>query len=134
MKREARKASVAPIEDANETMSVPQTSPNTAPAMSVMTAAPGSDNALRKMIEDIRVGTPDYDMMSPGLANVTRQQLPQLQSMLVQLGAVQSITFKSVGPAGPDIYQVKLEKGSLEYRIWMAPDGMVESAAVRPAP
>lgn len=98
------------------------------------TPAPGSDTALRKMIEDIRAGTPDYDMMSSGLANVTRQQLPQLQATLNQLGAVQSITFKSVGPAGPDIYQVKLEKGSLEYRIWMAFDGKVESAAVRPTP
>ena len=98
------------------------------------TPAPGSEAALRAMIEGIRVGTPNYDLMSPSLANATRQQLPQLQSTLVQLGAVQSITFKSVGPAGPDIYQVKLEKGSLEYRIWMAPDGKVESAGVRPAP
>lgn len=96
------------------------------------TPAPGSDAALRKMIEGIRAGTPDYDEMSPGLANVTRQQLPQLRSMLVELGAVQAVTFKNVGPAGPDIYQVKLEKGSLEYRIWMASDGKIESAAVRP--
>jgi hypothetical protein len=97
------------------------------------TPAPGSEVALRKMIEGVRTGAPDYDMMSPALANVTRQQLPQLQSTLTQLGAVQSITFKSVGPAGPDIYQVKLEKGSLEYRIWMTLDGKIESAAVRPA-
>lgn len=98
------------------------------------TPAPGSDAALRKMIEDIRAGAPDYDRLSSGLASATRQQLPQLQATLNQLGAVQSITFKSVGQAGPDIYQVKLEKGSLEYRIWMAPDGKVESAAVRPTP
>jgi CubicO group peptidase (beta-lactamase class C family) len=96
--------------------------------------AAGGEAALRKMIDDIRRGSPDYDMMSAGLADVTRRQLPQLQSMLTQLGAVQAITFKSVGPAGPDIYHVKLEKGSLEYRIWMTPEGKVESAAVRPTP
>ena len=46
------------------------------------TAAPGSEAALRKMIEDLRVGKPDYDHMSAGLAAATRQQLPQLQSMI----------------------------------------------------
>ncbi|MCU1261924.1 MAG: beta-lactamase [Bryobacterales bacterium] len=96
------------------------------------TAAPGSEAALRKMIEDVRLGKPDYDTMSSGLAAATRQQLSQLQSSVTQLGAIQSITFKGVGPAGPDIYQVKFENGSLEYRIWLAPDGKVESANVHP--
>ena len=40
------------------------------------------------------------------------------------------MTFKGVGPGGPDIFEVKFEKGSLEYRIWLAPDGRVESANV----
>jgi CubicO group peptidase (beta-lactamase class C family) len=98
------------------------------------TAAPGSEAALRKMIEDVRLGKPDYDKMSSGLAGATRQQLPQLQSTVTRLGAIQSMTFKGVGPAGADIFEVKLEKGSLEYRIWLAPDGKVESANVRPLP
>lgn len=95
-------------------------------------AAPGGDAALRKMIEDVRLGKPDYDTMSSGLAAATRQQLPQLQSTITQLGAILSLTFKGVEPAGPDVYQVKFEQGSLEYRIWLAPDGKVESANVRP--
>ena len=36
---------VAPIEAANDAMTVPQTRPNSAPAASVRTAAPGSDSA-----------------------------------------------------------------------------------------
>ncbi len=96
------------------------------------TPAPGSDAALRKMIEDTRAGKPDYDNMSTNLANATRQQLTGLQSTLNDLGALQSMTFKGVGPAGPDIYQVKFEKGSLEYRIWLAPDGKIDSANVHP--
>ena len=94
--------------------------------------APGSEAALRKMIEDARLGKPDYDHMSPGLAAATRQQLPQLQSSIIQLGALQSLTFKGVGPGGADIYSAKFENGSLEYRIWLGPDGKVESAHVRP--
>jgi len=98
------------------------------------TPAPGSEAALRKMIEDLRQGKPDYGTMSSGLADATRQQLPGLQSGIKELGAVQSVTFKSVGPAGPDIYQVKYEKGSQEWRIWLAPDGKIESSNVRPVP
>ena len=96
------------------------------------TLRPGSEAALRKMIEGLRLGKPDYDLMSPGLADVTRQQLPQLQSMIVELGALQSVTFKGVGPGGADIYQVKFENGSLEYRIWLA--RMAKSKAPTYAP
>jgi hypothetical protein len=84
------------------------------------------------MIEELRLGKPNYDLMSVGLGNATRQQLPGLQSMIADLGGLQAVTFKGVGPAGPDIYTVKFEKGTLEYRIWLAPDGKVESANVHP--
>ena len=97
------------------------------------TAAPGSEGAVRRMVEELRLGKPNYDQMSPGLANVTRQQLTGLQSTIVGMGAMQSITFKGVGPGGADIYQVKFEKGSLDYRVWLSPDGKVESANFRPS-
>ena len=96
------------------------------------TAMPGSDVALRKMIDDLRNGKPDYDHMSTGLAAATRQQLPQIQPMISQLGALQSLTFTGVGPGGADIYSAKFENGSLEYRIMLGPDGKVEGAQVRP--
>jgi len=96
------------------------------------TAAPGGEAALRKMIDGVRAGKPDYDSMSPGLAAATRDQLSQLQSSLNQLGALQSVTFTGVGPGGADIYSCKFEKGSLTYRIWLGLDGKVESANVRP--
>jgi hypothetical protein len=70
--------------------------------------------------------------MTPQMANVTRQQLPQLQAAVRQLGAVQSVKFDGVGPAGADIYVVKFDNGSLEYRIRLTPDGKLDSAAIRP--
>jgi CubicO group peptidase (beta-lactamase class C family) len=97
------------------------------------TAAPGSEAALRRMIEELITGKPNYDLMSPRLAAATRQQLPDLQSGLAKLGALQSMRFKGVGPGGADIYQVKFEKGSLDYRIWLGTDGKIESANVRPS-
>jgi hypothetical protein len=75
----------------------------------------------------------NYDLLSPDLASATRGHLPDLQKMIADLGALQSVTFKGVGPGGAHIYQVKFEKGSLDYRIWMASDGKVESANVRPS-
>jgi hypothetical protein len=95
-------------------------------------AAPGGEAALRQMIEDLRLGKPDYDAMTSVLATATRQHLPQLRSTITQLGAIQSITFKGVAPAGADIYEVTFENGSQEWRIWLAPDGKVESANFRP--
>jgi CubicO group peptidase (beta-lactamase class C family) len=97
------------------------------------TAAPGSEAALRRMIGELQTGKPNYDLMSTGLANATRQQLPQLQPMITGLGALQSLSFKGVGPGGADIYLVTFEKGALEYRIWLGADGKTESANVRPA-
>jgi CubicO group peptidase (beta-lactamase class C family) len=97
------------------------------------TAAPGSEAALRKMIEELRAGKPDYDSMSATLAAVTRQQLATLQSDIAGLGKLTSVTFQRVGPAGPDIYLAQFEKGALECRIWMAPDGKIDNAGLRPA-
>jgi hypothetical protein len=94
---------------------------------------PGSDAALRRLIEEVRDGKPNYDLMGTNLAATTRQQLPQLQSNIVQLGSVQSLSFKGVGPAGADIYQVQFANGALEFRIGLGPDGKVETVGMRPA-
>lgn len=98
------------------------------------TAAPGSEAAVRRLIEELRNGQPNYDLMSANLATATRQQLPMLQAGVKQLGAVQAVTFKGVGPGGADIYQIKFENGSWEYRISMASNGKVAGAGVRPLP
>lgn len=94
-------------------------------------AFPGSEAALRKIIEDLRAGRPDYDMMSPDLAGVIRGQVAQLQTLITEQGPIQSVSFREVGPAGRDVYLVKGENGSLECRIWLAPDGKVASVNFR---
>jgi hypothetical protein len=96
------------------------------------TPAPGSEAALRRMIDEFRTGKPNYDLMSPTLAAATRQQLSDFQSTLAKLGELQSVRFKAIGPGGADIYQLKFEKGSFDYRIWLSPDGKIESANFRP--
>jgi len=93
---------------------------------------PGSEAAIRRDIEELRAGEPKYDQMTPGMADVTRQQLPQLKATMAKLGALQSVTFKSVGPGGMDVYEVKFENGSTEWRIALTPDGKIAGVLFRP--
>lgn len=69
--------------------------------------------------------------MSPGLADVTRQQLPQLKTIFGNLGAIKSVTFKRVEKNGADVYDIDFEHGSTEWQIVMTPDGIVESVGFR---
>jgi hypothetical protein len=94
--------------------------------------AEGSEAAIRKDIADLAAGTPDYDTMSPGLAAATRQQLEKIKTLFASLGAVKSVTFKSVERNGADVYVVEFEHGSTEWRIIMAPDGKIDTLNFRP--
>jgi hypothetical protein len=44
---------------------------------------------------------------------------------------VESVTFKGVGPSGADIYEVKFEHGSMEWRIMMQSDEKAASVGFR---
>ena len=96
------------------------------------TQSPGTEAALRRNIEELQRGEPNYDRMSPALADLTRQQLPQLKATMAQLGALQSVTFTGVGQGGADIYQVKFEHGTTEWRIMLGADGRAVSIGFRP--
>ena len=97
-------------------------------------ATPGSEEALRRIIDEDARGTPDYDKLTPGLGTVTRQQLPTLQVNLTRLGAVQTVSFKGVGPGGADIYEVQFANGNTEWRIALGEDGKVAGVVYRPIP
>ena len=90
------------------------------------TQSPGTEAALRRSLDELRLGQPKYELMGAELADATRQQLPQVKSMLTQLGSVESLLFKGVGPGGADIYEVKFEHGSAEWRIMLGQDGKIE--------
>lgn len=98
------------------------------------TPAPGGEAVLRRLLASLEHGTPDYSLMGTGLANATRQQWSTMQPAFAKLGAAQSLTFKGVGPGGADIYEVKFANGAQEWRIWLAPDGKIDSANFREPP
>jgi D-alanyl-D-alanine-carboxypeptidase/D-alanyl-D-alanine-endopeptidase len=95
------------------------------------TQSPGSEAAVRRIIDELKLGQPKYELMTPGFADVTRQQLPQLKALIIQLGAMESVSFKGVGPGGADIYEVKFEHGLTEWRIMLEADGKIASVGFR---
>lgn len=102
--------------------------------VAAQTPTPGSEAALRRLIEGIRTGKPDYAHMSPALSNATRQQLPVLEAAMANLGAVQSVEFRGVGSQGWDVYEVRQEHGLTEWRISLGADGTVTGALMRSGP
>ena len=72
--------------------------------------------------------------MTPEFADVARGQAEHVEGLIDGLGTLQSITFKGVGPGGFDIYDVKFEHGSLDWRILLDADGKVAGEGLRSLP
>jgi len=98
------------------------------------TPTPGGEAALRRLIAGIASGTPDYQELSPELAGAVRRQLPRLQPSLSHLGAGQSIDFRGIGNQGWDLYDVKHEHGTSQWRISLGADGILAGALVSAGP
>jgi hypothetical protein len=60
--------------------------------------------------------------------------MPQAEDTIAALGSLQSVNFKGVGPGGADIYNVKFERGSLEWRIFLDADGKIATQFFHPLP
>jgi CubicO group peptidase (beta-lactamase class C family) len=97
------------------------------------TATPGSEAALRQLLESLAAGTPDYDKLSAPLAAATRQQLPKMRLMLQRMGAIKSIDFATVAPNGADVYETTFENGKLRTIINLGADGKILGAGLRSA-
>jgi hypothetical protein len=70
--------------------------------------------------------------MTPWAASMTRRTLRVEQAILAKLGAVQTVSFAGIGPNEDDLYRVKFDNGSLEWRIDLAQDGKIRRIAVGP--
>lgn len=106
----------------------------TAERVKSQSATPGTEAALRRLIEGITSGKPDYDEMSALLAEATRHQLPNLQRGFTELGAVSSAQFLGVSTMGEDVYSVRHENGASHWRIALDSNGKISTAWVSPGP
>ncbi len=94
---------------------------------------PGGAAVLRKIINDLQLGTPDYATMSLALADELHRQLPRSQPMMVALGELVSIQFEAVGAGGYDLYDVRFTHGRAEFPIDLTPDGRLEDLGFNPS-
>ena len=90
--------------------------------------APGAEAALRRLIDGVRNGNPNYAEMSPLLAQAVRTQLPQMQFLGKRLGEILSIEYRETITERYDIFEMKRQHGSARWRIALAPDGTIHSA------
>ncbi|MGJ4945366.1 M56 family metallopeptidase [Bradyrhizobium sp. HKCCYLS1011] len=95
--------------------------------------APGSEDKLRRYIESIAEGHPDYEHMTTEVAAYTRQQLAMNQAILARLGALRAISFRGVTALDSDIYMVHFANGTAEWRIGLARDGSIGRIALGPS-
>lgn len=94
--------------------------------------SPGTEPALRRLVEGLRTGEPNYEEMGPALAEATRQQLTNLHSDISEAGAIQSIRFVGVGNGGADVYFVQHEHRTMYWRIGLDSHGKIQIAWVSP--
>ena len=92
------------------------------------TPAPGSEALLRRLVDGLESGNPNYDDLGPELAQLTRDELPGLKQAIASFGAMKTASFKGVSTAGADIYEVTFENGVREFRIVVEVDGRIHSA------
>ena len=88
----------------------------------------GSNAAVRRLVEGLISGHPNYDEMLPVLAHAAKQQLYQLHTTAAFLGPIKSIDFQGVGSQGYDVYDVLQERGTSRVRIMQRSDGLIASA------
>jgi hypothetical protein len=93
---------------------------------------PGSEETLRRYIDEVSRGEPNYDQMTPEVAAQTRQQLLLNQAILAKLGAVRAMSFRGVTPFGNDYYLVHFANGSAEWRIGLVKEGRIGRVAIGP--
>jgi beta-lactamase regulating signal transducer with metallopeptidase domain len=94
----------------------------------------GSEAALRKSIAAIGAGAPNYGDMTEPLQEVTRRQLPALESYVQAVGPVQSVEFRGVSATGADKFLVTHQSGKhSQCLIALDADGKIAGIMMRPA-
>jgi len=96
------------------------------------TANPLSEPTIRRTAEELARGEPNYDLLTPGMQQVTRAQLAGLQQTFQSLGAIESVTFVEVDMQGGDAFDVKFANGGLRWSIVVNAEGKTAAAQIRP--
>jgi D-alanyl-D-alanine-carboxypeptidase/D-alanyl-D-alanine-endopeptidase len=95
---------------------------------------PESEAMVRGQIDQLQRREPDFDELTPEFAEIARPRAEHIETLLGSLGALQSVTFKGVGPGGFDKYDVKFERGAIDWRILIDGNGKIASETLQSIP
>jgi hypothetical protein len=90
------------------------------------TPFPGTEAALRHVLESEEKGQEDYSQLGPIAAINVKADLPNELRRISSLGPLKSIAFKSVTPGGADVYDVIFERGETLWNITPLADEKID--------
>ena len=95
-------------------------------ALNHSTPHPDREASLRRYVESLEQGAPNYNEMPPEGVAIVRRNLPNILAAIKPLGHLQSITFDHSAPNDTDVYLVSFERGKVEWSMGpLTPDGKV---------
>jgi len=94
--------------------------------------APGSQAALRRLLEGLAKGEPDYSALDKDFADSVRERLTEMKGDIGRFGTIQSMRFRDVDSMGGDTYEVAFSRGRAQVRVIMLPDGKILGIQYRP--
>jgi hypothetical protein len=82
---------------------------------------------VRRLSEEFARGEPNYDLMTPCMAEAARAQLDDLTRRFTSLGPITTVTVnEDRSSPGIDTYDVEYDNGSLTWLIRLTSDGRTE--------
>jgi len=97
------------------------------------TPLPGSEATLRQWEAGMADGHPPRDIFSADGAMGADKDVTFLQTDLSRRGALQNLVFAGVDPTGGDVYEATFaDKSSIQFTIFLAPDGKIDTVVGEP--
>jgi hypothetical protein len=104
------------------------------PRLLILTPADAAktEPILRKTIQDLQQGKPDYDTMEPELQAAVKEQAQHTADIYRHLGPLQSL--KYIGTqCGNDMYRAVYQNAPVTYTIRLSPSGKIRLLLLQPA-
>jgi pimeloyl-ACP methyl ester carboxylesterase len=93
------------------------------------TPTPGAEEALRRLLETVASGEPDYAIMTPHMAQIVQSQLPQVRGLLSRLGTPVGIRLHEFDGVS-NVYDVTYPNATWRFTVAMSTDGKLASSSI----
>ncbi|UDF30245.1 UNVERIFIED_ORG: MerR family transcriptional regulator [Roseateles sp. XES5] len=91
----------------------------------------GGEAFLRRLIEELRLGTLQSDSMAPPLAALVGEQQETIRGELEQAGTLKALSFKGVSE-GLDVYEAEFADARVEWGFALTRRGKISHLYLRP--